>query len=103
MIATTFTRAASAELKNRIRVRLVQTLRYIETCQTLTEAEIQVKMTTETDPLLQKVLHDYATRIDFAQQRLKLVIDQLDELFVGTLDSFSQKLLREFSFESGKN
>lgn len=54
MIATTFTRAASAELKNRIRVRLVQTLRYIETCQTLTEAEIQVKMTTETDPLLQK-------------------------------------------------
>ena len=102
VIATTFTRAASAELKNRIRVRLVQTLRYIETCQTLTEAEIQVKMTTETDPLLQKVLHDYATRIDFAQQRLKLVIDQLDELFVGTLDSFSQKLLREFSFESGK-
>ena len=53
VIATPFTRAASAELKNRIRVRLVQTLRYIETCQTLTEAEIQVKMTTETDPLFQ--------------------------------------------------
>ncbi|MFI7825500.1 exonuclease V subunit beta, partial [Acinetobacter baumannii] len=35
-------------------------------------------------------------------ERLKLVIDQLDELFVGTLDSFSQKLLREFAFESGK-
>ena len=30
------------------------------------------------------------------------MIDQLDELFVGTLDSFSQKLLREFAFESGK-
>ncbi|MEL4622578.1 3'-5' exonuclease, partial [Acinetobacter baumannii] len=37
-----------------------------------------------------------------ACERLKLVIDQLDELFVGTLDSFSQKLLREFAFESGK-
>lgn len=33
---------------------------------------------------------------------LKLVVDQLDELSAGTLDSFSQKLLREFAFESGK-
>ena len=102
VIATTFTRAAAAELKNRIRARLVETLRYFERCQTLTETEIQAKIAAETDPLFQKVLSDYATRVDFARERLKLVIDQLDELFVGTLDSFSQKLLREFSFESGK-
>lgn len=43
------------------------------------------------------MLHGWTMR-----ERLKLVIDQLDELFVGTLDSFSQKLLREFAFESGK-
>lgn len=102
VIATTFTRAAAAELKNRIRARLVETLRYFERCQTLTETEIQAKIAAETDPLFQKVLSDYATRVDFARERLKLVIDQLDEVFVGTLDSFSQKLLREFSFESGK-
>ena len=102
VIATTFTRAAAAELKTRIRKRLEQTVRYFEGCQKLTQTEIQSKIATETDPLLHKVLHDYATRVDFAQARLKLVIDQLDELFVGTLDSFSQKLLREFSFESGK-
>jgi exodeoxyribonuclease V beta subunit len=102
VIATTFTRAAAAELKNRIRARLVETLRYFERCQTLTETEIQAKISAESDPLFQKVLQDYATRVDFARERLKLVIDQLDELFVGTLDSFSQKLLREFSFESGK-
>ncbi len=102
VIATTFTRAAAAELKNRIRLRLVETLRYFDSCQTLTQAEIQHKIAAESDPLFQKVLSDYATRVDFARERLKLVIDQLDELFVGTLDSFSQKLLREFSFESGK-
>ncbi len=102
VIATTFTRAAAAELKNRIRARLLETLRYFERCQTLTETEIQAKIAAESDPLFQKVLSDYATRVDFARERLKLVIDQLDELFVGTLDSFSQKLLREFSFESGK-
>ncbi|NNH86988.1 UvrD-helicase domain-containing protein [Acinetobacter terrae] len=102
VIATTFTRKAAAELKNRIRLRLVETLRYLESCQKLTDAEIQAKIAAETDPLFQKVLSDYATRVDFARERLKLVLDQLDELFVGTLDSFSQKLLREFSFESGK-
>ncbi len=102
VVATTFTRAAAAELKSRIRARLVETLRYFEQCQSYTEAELQAKAQTESDPLLQKVLADYAAKPDFARDRLKLVIDQLDELFVGTLDSFSQKLLREFSFECGK-
>nr|WP_171458343.1 UvrD-helicase domain-containing protein [Acinetobacter sp. ANC 4178] len=102
VIATTFTRAAAAELKGRIRSRLVDTLRYFETCQSLTQSELQQKIAAESDPLYQKVLQDYAPRVDYARERLKLVIDQLDELFVGTLDSFSQKLLREFAFESGK-
>lgn len=102
IIATTFTRAAAAELKNRIRLRLVETLRYFENVQSDTSAQIQDKIKQETDPLFQKVLQDYAFRVDYAKNRLKLVIDQLDELFVGTLDSFSQTVLREFAFESGK-
>ena len=102
VIATTFTRKASAELKSRIRSRLVETYRYFESCRELTEQQILAKAQQESDPLFAKVLQTFLTQIGYACERLKLVIDQLDELFVGTLDSFSQKLLREFAFESGK-
>ncbi|MCU4552594.1 UvrD-helicase domain-containing protein [Acinetobacter nosocomialis] len=102
VIATTFTRAAAAELKSRIHARLVETHRYLDAKRSLTEKEILLQAEQESDLLLQHVLKHFATRIAYACERLKLVIDQLDELFVGTLDSFSQKLLREFAFESGK-
>ncbi|EJB8467585.1 TPA: UvrD-helicase domain-containing protein [Acinetobacter baumannii] len=102
VIATTFTRAAAAELKSRIRARLVETHRYLDAKRSLTEKEILLQAEQESDLLLQHILKHFATRIAYACERLKLAIDQLDELFVGTLDSFSQKLLREFAFESGK-
>ena len=102
VIATTFTRAAAAELKTRIRLRLVEILEFLEPFRDVLEQDIQTKALQEADPLKQQVLKNFAPRIAYACERLKLVIDQLDELFVGTLDSFSQKLLREFAFESGK-
>ncbi|MEG2269628.1 MAG: exonuclease V subunit beta, partial [Acinetobacter sp.] len=82
--------------------RLQETSRYFEACRELTEHEVLAKAKQESDPLFSKLLEIFASRIAYACERLKLVIDQLDELFVGTLDSFSQKLLREFAFESGK-
>ena len=102
VIATTFTRKAAAELKTRIRTRLLDTFAYLDACRELTEQQVLAKAAAESDPLFSKVLQTFATQIAYACERLKLVVDQLDELFVGTLDSFSQKLLREFSFESGK-
>ena len=95
-------RKAAAELKTRIRLRLQETYRYFDSCRELTEAQVLTKAIQESDPLFSKVLKMFASRVAYACERLKLVIDQLDELFVGTLDSFSQKLLREFAFESGK-
>ncbi|WP_180037542.1 UvrD-helicase domain-containing protein [Acinetobacter sp. YH12127] len=104
VIATTFTRAAAAELKSRIRARLLETQQYIDQClnQSLDQRALAEKITQLQDPLLKHILQKYRLKLDYASSRLKLVIAQLDELFVGTLDSFSQKLLREFSFESGK-
>ncbi|MDU2406748.1 MAG: UvrD-helicase domain-containing protein [Acinetobacter junii] len=102
VIATTFTRAAAAELKTRIRARLVEVQQFLEPFRNVLEADIYQFALQENDPLKQHILQTFAPRIAYACERLKLVIDQLDELFVGTLDSFSQKLLREFAFESGK-
>lgn len=102
VIATTFTRAAAAELKTRIRARLVEVQQFLEPFRNVLEADIYQFALQENDPLKQHVLQNFAPRIAYACERLKLVIDQLDELFVGTLDSFSQKLLREFAFESCK-
>lgn len=102
VIATTFTRKATAELKSRVRARVEETLRYIQRYQHLNSVEMAQQIEQESDPLFQKVLKDYGSRMDYARRRLGLVLNQLDELFVGTLDSFSQKLLREFAFESGR-
>lgn len=102
VIATTFTRKATAELKSRVRARVEETLRYLQRYQHLNSVEMTQQIEQESDPLFQKVMQDYGSRMDYARRRLGLVLNQLDELFVGTLDSFSQKLLREFAFESGR-
>lgn len=102
VIATTFTRKAAAELKSRIRLRLQDTYKMFDACRSLDETQVLAQAASQSDPLYHCVLNQFSSRVAYACERLKLVIDQLDELFVGTLDSFSQKLLREFSFESGK-
>ena len=102
VIATTFTRAAAAELKSRIRKRLQESYVFFDARRSNTAEENQTFAEQCSDPLQAKILSQFAHQVGYACERLKLVIDQLDELFVGTLDSFSQKLLREFAFESGK-
>ncbi len=102
VVATTFTRAAAAELKTRIRLRLQQSYRFLNSKRELTEQENRQQASREGDLLFAKLQSDFANRMGYACERLKLVLQQLDELFVGTLDSFSQKLLREFAFESGR-
>lgn len=102
VIATTFTRKAAAELKSRIRQRLYGILQLLESLRSELPANIEARAKLEKDELVLVVLERNANQIGYACERLQLVLDQLDELFVGTLDSFSQTLLREFAFESGK-
>lgn len=108
VVATTFTRAAAAELKSRIRHRLTDIYHLALQWQQLSPVDYSQQLSTLKDPLAQLLFtrfqhaEDDRQNFDYLVNRLKLVIDSLDELFVGTIDSFTQKLLREFSFESGE-
>ena len=102
VIATTFTRKATAELKARVRLRIEETRDFIYGLLSTSPAELQQLQQSINDPLYQQVLKDHGHHLDYAYHRLNVVLQQYEELFVGTLDSFSQKLLREFAFESGR-
>lgn len=119
VIATTFTRAAAAELKSRIRKRLQEIYSFAKVWQSFhSEEQIAQAETSLGDPLAQIIFKQFKLENSsqnnpqddensthnfvYLTNRLKLVIDSLDELFVGTIDSFIQKTLREFAFDSGE-
>ncbi|MFC3903379.1 exodeoxyribonuclease V beta subunit [Acinetobacter marinus] len=119
VIATTFTRAAAAELKSRIRKRLQEIYRLAKVWQSFhSEEQISQTEMSLSDPLAQIIFQQFQRESSsknnqqddensthnfvYLVNRLKLVIDSLDELFVGTIDSFIQKTLREFAFDSGE-
>ena len=119
VIATTFTRAAAAELKSRIRKRLQEIYSHAKVWQSFnTEEQIAQAEMSLSDPLAQIIFKQFKIEsfsknnpqddensthnFVYLANRLKLVIDSLDELFVGTIDSFIQKTLREFAFDSGE-
>lgn len=103
IIVTTFTRKAANELRGRIRGRLQETLKLL--------LQIQNQQLTldgliaKNDPLYVKIGRDLQTELlslNHVIERLKIILDLYDELYIGTLDSFTQKVLREFAFESGQ-
>lgn len=133
MIATTFTRAAAAELRARIRQRLEEVRRVIKQVVAVQLAQLTAVSGSEARKVADQAalglqaeisadlfLADLIQRIQAGKfgstehaiaqsgwthclNRLDLALQGFDELFVGTLDSFCQKLLNEFAFESGQS
>lgn len=103
IIATTFTRTAAAELKLRIRKRF-EDFRSLFHRAIENHAEVLQHMQAEQDWLAVYLLQKLDVgQLNHARNRLQLALDSFDELFVGTLDSFCQKLLNEFAFDSGQH
>ncbi len=126
IIATTFTKAAAAEMQERIYERLQSfygLMRWLKSVQTqhphwfvadeenidtiiqeINEYASDAQVAGD-DPINQYLLTNLLLAgghaIDESLRRTSLVLTTLDKLFVGTLDSLAQKWLREFSSQIG--
>jgi exodeoxyribonuclease V beta subunit len=91
ILVMTFTRAATRELSNRVRERLVQAAAYFRG-----EADAD-------DPYLEALAGSYedeGARL-VAAHRLVLAAETMDEAAVFTIDAWCQRMLREHAFDSG--
>jgi exodeoxyribonuclease V beta subunit len=102
IVATTFTRAAAAELQDRIRKR-IQEVGLLLQIAVADPARAVQKATDNHDVLGLSLLAKLSPQEKKeASDQLKLALDTFDELFINTLDSFCQKILREFAFDTGQ-
>ncbi|OCX75862.1 exodeoxyribonuclease V subunit beta [Acidithiobacillus thiooxidans] len=94
ILVMTFTRAATQELKERIRQRLQEAAAYFR------EPEQQ-----PADTFLQKLLEDYAEPAarQHAAWRLSLAADAMDQSAIFTIDAWCQRSLREHAFLTGSD
>ncbi|MYN03363.1 exodeoxyribonuclease V subunit beta [Pseudoduganella sp. DS3] len=92
ILVMTFTRAATRELSNRVRERLVEAAAYFR-------AEGGHEPDSYLDALLEE-LPDAGARLQ-AAHRLQLAAETMDEAAIFTIDAWCQRMLREHAFDSG--
>jgi exodeoxyribonuclease V beta subunit len=95
ILVMTFTRAATRELSNRVRERLVEAASYFRT-----HEEREPK---QRDEYLDKLLESYPDHSaqQQAAHRLQLAAETMDEAAIFTIDAWCQRMLREHAFDSG--
>ena len=91
ILVMTFTRAATRELSNRVRERLIEAAAYFRG-----ERELD-------DELLAALAASYASDGErrTAAHRLAMAAETMDEAAIFTIDAWCQRMLREHAFDSG--
>jgi len=91
ILVMTFTRAATRELSNRVRERLVEAAAYFR------------GQSEKPDGYLDALLDSYPTHAERQQaaHRLILAAETMDEAAIFTIDAWCQRMLREHAFDSG--
>ena len=88
ILVVTFTEAATAELRDRIRKRLIEALRVFQG-------------ETSLDPFLMAVRGKPETDVDSALQLLRDALEMFDLVSIHTIHGFCQRTLQDSAFESG--
>jgi exodeoxyribonuclease V beta subunit len=89
ILVVTFTRAATAELRDRIRARLV-------------EAAAAFRLGSSSDHFLQRLLHDTPpAQFAACASRLSSAAEWMDEAAIFTIHGWCQRMLAEHAFDSG--
>lgn len=93
ILVMTFTRAATRELSDRIRARLLEAAQWFR----------GNKPEGASDPLLESLLlaYPHGKARDHAAWRLALAAESMDDAAVHTIDAWCQRMLREHAFDSG--
>ncbi|MFM2087935.1 MAG: hypothetical protein RLZZ237_2804 [Pseudomonadota bacterium] len=91
ILVMTFTRAATRELSNRVRERLIEAAAYFR------------HESDSSDPYLDALLDSYPddSERQKAAHRLMLAAETMDEAAIFTIDAWCQRMLREHAFDSG--
>ena len=95
ILVMTFTRAATRELSNRVRERLIEAAAYFR-------HEFGIE-SGGSDPFLDALLESYPDESERqkAAHRLMLAAETMDEAAIFTIDAWCQRMLREHAFDSG--
>ncbi|OZA95052.1 MAG: hypothetical protein B7X52_07960, partial [Thiotrichales bacterium 34-46-19] len=88
ILVMTFTEAATAELRERIRLRLQ-------------EAKFAFQQGSSSDPLLSALLNEFASEnYELCVQKLSLAIEWMDEAAIFTIHGWASRMLRQHAFDS---
>ena len=96
ILVVTFTEAASLELRDRIRGRLVQATEAFR-------AQGNDDGLAATDPLLHELRDEFAVEAwPQCARRLEVAAEWMDDAAISTIHSWAQRMLKEHAFDSGK-
>jgi len=93
ILVMTFTRAATRELSNRVRERLVEAAAYFRAAEPRSQRDSYLDALLESYP-------DHSAQQQ-AAHRLQLAAETMDEAAIFTIDAWCQRMLREHAFDSG--